>query len=117
MLEYIYKVNKFRVNFEEDDDGELQEMYEVVQCEDMYMDVEFFKLGSCWNVDIYLSSREDNFAMLLDKDEIEGLISIGELNQIDDVEQVEKMLLKKINEMYEDGEFVKYIDEYLDMRP
>ena len=117
MLEYIYKVNKFRVNFEADEDGELQDMYEVTQYEDMYMDVEFFKLGREWSLDIYLSSREDNFAMLLDKVEMEELVGVEELNNIDNLEEMEKILLKKINDMYEDGEFVRYIDEYLDMRP
>ena len=92
-------------------------MYEVAQYEDMYMDVEFFKLGREWSLDIYLSSREDNFAMLLDKVEMEELVGVEELNNIDNLEEMEKILLKKINDMYEDGEFVRYIDEYLDMRP
>lgn len=117
MLEYIYKVNKFRVNFESDDDEELNEMYIATQCEDMYMDVEFFKLGREWSLDIYISSREDNFAMLLDKVEMQELVGIEELNDIDNLEEMEKILLKKINELYIDGEFVRYIDEYLDMRP
>ncbi|MBC2457532.1 hypothetical protein [Clostridium beijerinckii] len=119
MLEYIYKVNKFRVNFESDDDEELNEMYIATQWENMYMDVEFFKLSNYggWCIDIYLSSREDNFAMILDREDVEDMIDIEELNEIIKVEEMEKILLKKINELYIDGEFVRYVDEYLDMRP
>lgn len=53
----------------------------------------------------------------LDREDVEDMIDIEELNEIIKVEEMEKILLKKINELYIDGEFVRYVDEYLDMRP
>ena len=118
MLDYIYKINKFRVNFETVTDEEENEIYREAEWETMYMDVEFFKIGCYgdWNIDIYLSTREDYFSILLDKEEIEERIDMKELNKITDVEEMEKALLKKINELYNDGVFVPYIDEYFSTR-
>lgn len=116
MLDYIYKINKFRLDFntyEED-----HEIYREAEWETMYMDVEFFKVArySDWSIDIYLSTREDNFAIPIEREEIEDRLDMKELNKITDVEEMEKALLKKIHEMYDDEVFVRYVDEYFSTR-
>ena len=116
MLEYIYKINKFRLDF--DTYEEDHEIYREAEWETMYMDVEFFKVGrySDWSIDIYLSTREDSFAIPIEREKIEDRLDMKELNKITDVEEMEKALLKKIHEMYDDEVFVPYIDEYFSTR-
>jgi hypothetical protein len=113
MLEYVHKINKFRATIEPDVEEELIQMYEESYTLDMYVDVEFFNLGRDWRVDIYISSQNDEYSKLFDRLETDELINVEELNEIEDSEEVGKILFEKINEMYENGYFANYINEYV----